>query len=193
MKAKKAIVTLLLLGSVGLAGAALARGHCGQGRAVAPYCPPAQEGCWGQDLAAGPGCEWQGQRPDACWGRQDRPCFGAATDGWCGRPAHGDRNGGWGARRGWILDLPQELQEKAKTLEKLRIDLDYALASTPIDRPKALELYGQIQKLRDEIQTAAFTRRLDWIEEAAAQRRLNGTVKPGAPNQGTSGEAAPAK
>ena len=91
------------------------------------------------------------------------------------------------------MDLPQELQEKAGTLEKLRIDLDYALASTPIDRPKALELYGQIQKLRDEIQTAAFTRRLDWIEEAAAQRRLNGTVKPGAPNQGTSGEAAPAK
>ena len=31
MKAKKAIITLLLLGSVGLAGAALARGHCDQG------------------------------------------------------------------------------------------------------------------------------------------------------------------
>lgn len=91
------------------------------------------------------------------------------------------------------MDLPQELQEKARSLEKLRIDLDYALASTPIDRPKALELYGQIQKLRDELQTAAFTRRLDRIEETAAQRRLNSTVKPGAPAQGTTGDAAPAK
>ena len=44
MKAKKAIITLLGLGSVGLAGAALAKGHCGQGRAVAPYCPQVQEG-----------------------------------------------------------------------------------------------------------------------------------------------------
>lgn len=188
MKAKKAIITLLVLGSVGLAGAALAKGHCGQGRAVAPYCPQVQEGRWGQGLAAGPGCGWPGMRPDACWGRQDGPCFGAATDGWCR-----GRNGGWDARRGRVMDLPQELQEKAKTLEKLRIDLDYALASTPIDRTKALELYGQIQKLRDEIQTAAFTKRMDLIEEAAAQRRPNGTVKPGTPAQGTTGDAAPAK
>ena len=189
MKAKKVIIALLVLGSVGLAGAALARGHCGQGRAVAPYCPPAQEGRWGQGPAVGPGCGWQGARPDACWGRQDGPCFGAAPDGWCGGPARWGRNGGWGR----IMDLPQELQEKARTLEKLRIDLDYALASTPIDRTKALELYGQIQKLRDEIQTAAFTWRMDRIEEAAAQRRLNSTVKPGTPAQGTTGDAAPAK
>lgn len=193
MKAKKAIITLLVLGSIGLAGAALARGHCGQGRAVAPYCPPAQEGRWGQGPAVGPGCGWQGARPDACWGRQDGPCFGEATDGWCGGPARWGRNGGRGAHRGWVMDLPQELKEKARSLEKLRIDLDYALASTPIDRPKALELYGQIQKLRDELQTAAFTRRLDRIEETAAQRRLNSTVKPGAPAQGTTGDAAPAK
>lgn len=188
MKAKKAIITLLVLGSVGLVGAALAKGHCGQGRAVAPYYPPVQEGRWGQGPAAGPGCGWPGMRPDACWGRQGGPCFGAAADGWCR-----GRNGGWDARRGRVMDLPQELQEKARTLEKLRIDLDYALASTPIDRTKALELYGQIQKLRNEIQTAAFTKRMDLIEEAAAQRRMNGTVKPGTPAQGTTGDAAPAK
>ncbi len=78
-------------------------------------------------------------------------------------------------------------------LHPVRIDLDYALASTPIDRTKALEHYGQIQKLRDEIQTAAFTKRMDLIEEAAAQRRPNGTVKPETPAQGTTGDAAPAK
>ncbi len=78
-------------------------------------------------------------------------------------------------------------------LHPVHIDLDYALASTPIDWTKALELYGQIQKLRGEIQTAAFTKRMDLIEEAAAQRRPNGTVKPGTSAQGTTGDAAPAK
>ena len=71
------------------------------------------------------------------------------------------------ARRGsriFTPDMPKEIREKAAELAKLRIDLEEAMTSRPINKEKALDVHAKIQKAKQEIETWRFTRRLERIE-----------------------------
>lgn len=71
------------------------------------------------------------------------------------------------ARRGsrtFTPDMPKEIREKAAELAKLRIDLEEAMTSRPLNREKALDVHAKIQKVKQEIETWRFTRRLERIE-----------------------------
>ena len=61
--------------------------------------------------------------------------------------------------------MPQEVRAKAVDAAKLRIDLENVLSQKPLNREKALELNGQISKLRQEIQAWRFEQKLNRIEE----------------------------
>ena len=62
-------------------------------------------------------------------------------------------------------DMPKEIREKATELAKLRIDLEEAMTSRPLNREKALEVHAKMLTLKQEIETWRFSRRLDRIEE----------------------------
>ena len=71
------------------------------------------------------------------------------------------------ARRGsrmFTPDMPKEIREKSAELAKLRIDLEEAMTSRPINKEKALDVHAKIQKAKQEIETWRFTRRLERIE-----------------------------
>ncbi len=71
------------------------------------------------------------------------------------------------ARRGsriFTPDMPKEIREKAAELAKLRIDLEEAMTSRPINKEKALDVHAKMQKAKQEIETWRFTRRLERIE-----------------------------
>ena len=61
-------------------------------------------------------------------------------------------------------DMPKEIREKSAELAKLRIDLEEAMTSRPLNKEKALEVHAKIQKVKQEIETWRFTRRLERIE-----------------------------
>lgn len=61
-------------------------------------------------------------------------------------------------------DMPKEIREKAAELAKLKIDLEEAMTSRPINKEKALDVHAKIQKVKQEIETWRFTRRLERIE-----------------------------
>ena len=85
-------------------------------------------------------------------------------------PRHGfGRKGGMN----FTPDMPKEIREKAADLAKLRIDLEEALSSRPINKAKALEVHAKMQKLQNEIDTWRFSQRLERIEEFQKQRELN--------------------
>ena len=62
-------------------------------------------------------------------------------------------------------DMPKEIREKAAELAKLRIDLEEAMTSRPLNREKALEVHAKMLTLKQEIETWRFSQRLDRIEE----------------------------
>ena len=62
-------------------------------------------------------------------------------------------------------DMPQEIRAKVVEAEKLHIDLENVLSQKPLNRDKAVELNGQISKLRQEVQAWRFEQRLGRIEE----------------------------
>ena len=71
------------------------------------------------------------------------------------------------ARRGsrtFTPDMPKEIREKSAELAKLRIDLEEAMTSRPLNREKALDVHAKIQKVKQEIETWRFTQRLERIE-----------------------------
>ncbi len=61
-------------------------------------------------------------------------------------------------------DMPKEIREKAADLAKLRIDLEEAMTSHPINKEKALDVHAKMQKVQQEIETWRFTKRLERIE-----------------------------
>ncbi len=67
-------------------------------------------------------------------------------------------------------DMPKEIREKAVELAKLRIDLEEALTSRPLNKEKALEAFTLIQKAEQEIEAWRFTRKLARIEEMQKRR-----------------------
>ncbi len=66
--------------------------------------------------------------------------------------------------RTFTPDMPKEIREKAAELAKLRIDLEEAMTSRPLNREKALDVHAKMQKVRQEIATWRFTQRLERIE-----------------------------
>ena len=91
-------------------------------------------------------------------------------------------------------DMPKEIREKAAELAKLRVDLEEAMSSEPINKAKALDTYAKMQKLEQEIKAWRFAQKLERIEEFKKHRELKKKVPP-APMQQPKDEAkdAPAK
>lgn len=80
-----------------------------------------------------------------------------------GREAHcGHRFGH--ERPTFTPDMPKEIREKAAELAKLRVDLEEAMTSRPLNKQKALDVHAKIQALKQEIETWRFTKRLERIE-----------------------------
>ena len=98
------------------------------------------------------------------------------------RPGFDGRHCGFEGRghRGptFTPDMPKEIREKATELAKLRIDLEEAMTSNPLNKEKALEVHAKMQKVEQEIDAWRFAKRLERIEEIQKQRELNRTVPP---------------
>lgn len=75
-----------------------------------------------------------------------------------------------GRRQNFSPDMPKEIREKAAQLAKLRVDLEEALTSNPLNKEKALEAFNAIQNLKQEIEAWKFTRKLQRIEEMQKRR-----------------------
>ena len=99
-----------------------------------------------------------------------------------------------GRRRGmnFTPDMPKEIREKAVELAKLRVDLEEAMSSDPVNKAKALDTYAKMQKLEQEIKMWRFTQRLERLEEFRKQMELNKKIPP-APMPKDDAKDAPAK
>ena len=86
-------------------------------------------------------------------------------------------------RRGpaFTPDMPKEIREQAAELAKLRVDLEEAMTSKPVNKEKALEAFAEIQKVRQEIEAWRFKQKLERIEAFQKQRELNRNVPPAPP------------
>ncbi len=71
--------------------------------------------------------------------------------------------------RTFTPDMPKEIREKSAELAKLKIDLEEAMTSRPLNKEKALEVHAKMQKVKQEIATWRFTRRLERIEARQKQ------------------------
>lgn len=98
------------------------------------------------------------------------------------RPGFDGRHCGFEGRghRGptFTPDMPKEIREKATELAKLRVDLEEAMTSSPLNKEKALEVHAKMQKAEQEVEAWRFAKRLERIEEMQKQRELNRTVPP---------------
>ena len=127
-----------------------------------------------------PNMNFQGQQGEFCKpdGNFERPC----------------RNGH--RRMNFSPDMPKEIREKAVELAKLRVDLEEAMSSVPVNKGKALDTYAKMQKLEQEIKMWRFTQRLDRMEkfreEFKKQRELNKEIPP-APMTKDDAKNAPAE
>lgn len=61
-------------------------------------------------------------------------------------------------------DMPKEIREMVTEAAKLRIDLDEALHTNPMDKAKAFEIHDKIMKLEQDIERWKFVQRVDRIE-----------------------------
>ena len=113
----------------------------------------------------------QFQRPD--FNRQ--PQFFEGQDG---RPGpRNDFHFGEQCRRRGIFtpDMPKEIREKAAELAKLRVDLEETLSSNPINKEKALETHAKMQKIKNELETWRFEKRIERMEEFKKQMKIEKT------------------
>lgn len=98
-----------------------------------------------------------------------------------GQQGHNKQSGHEGMRCGFdgrqcrgpvfTPDMPKEIREKAAELAKLRIDLEEAMTSRPINKEKALEVHAKMQTVKNEIETWRFTKRLERIEARQEHRK----------------------
>ena len=72
-------------------------------------------------------------------------------------------------------DMPKEIREKVAEMAKLKIDLEEALSSKPVNKEKAFDVHAKIQKLGLEIEDWKFKKKVERIEveriEAAQKRQ----------------------
>lgn len=69
-------------------------------------------------------------------------------------------------------NMPQEIRAKVVELEKLKIDLDEALTSRPINKTKALEVHAKMLKVRNDISAWRFERKLERLEKMTKSEPL---------------------
>ena len=62
-------------------------------------------------------------------------------------------------------DMPKEIREKATELAKLRVDLEEAMTSRPLNKEKALDVHAKMQKVEQEVEAWRFAQKLERIEE----------------------------
>ena len=100
----------------------------------------------------------------------------------CGREQqeqHGNFEPGMHGRRMMFApDMPKEIREKAVELAKLRIDLDEALSSRPMNKEKALEVHAKMQKLEQEIESWKFSQMLERREKMSEIHDAKGKFAP---------------
>lgn len=77
------------------------------------------------------------------------------------RPMPGNRRN---FRPVFTPDMPREIREKAAELAKLRIDLEEAMTSRPLNKQKALDVHAKIQKVKMELDSWRFAKRLERLE-----------------------------
>ena len=70
-------------------------------------------------------------------------------------------------------DMPQEIREKVAELAKLRVDLEEAMTSKPLNKAKALEVHAKILAVKNEVEAWRFAKKLERIEAMRKQRELN--------------------
>ncbi len=87
----------------------------------------------------------------------------------CRFEGHGRGHG----RMMFTPDMPEEIRAKAVEAAKLRIDLEAALSTKPIDKAKALEIFAKVQQAENEIDAWKFSKRLDMMEAFKTQMELN--------------------
>ena len=110
------------------------------------------------------------------------------------QPGHeGMRCGFKGGHREHIFtpDMPKEIRAKAVELAKLRIDLEEAMTSRPLNKEKALEVHAKMQTVKQEISTWRFTQKLERIEAMQKQHELNRNVPPARPGMPAPEKPAP--
>ena len=160
---KKSVIAVLVIGTLSVAGMAFANPGKDKGQAgTEPFggkCPMRMQQCDGN----GAPCCPKGEMGQSAQGHRHRkkdekgPAFGHGK--------RGPRKDKF--RRPFSPDMPQEIRAKAVEAAKLRIDLEDVLSQTPLNRDKAIELNGQIGKLKQEIQAWRFGQKLNRIEELA--------------------------
>ena len=176
---KKSVIAVLVIGTLSVAGMAFANPGKGQAGPMGPFGGPRQMRAqqWnGKNLPpahpAGPGtpcfCGQRGPRgfqpPQGHrfngqgFGHKKGPAFGQ-------REGHGPRGDKFHQHGMFSPDMPQEIRAKVVEAAKLHIDLEDILSQKPLNKGKAVELNGQIGKLRQEIQAWRFEQKLDRIED----------------------------
>ena len=89
--------------------------------------------------------------------------------------------------------MPPEIREKAAELAKLRVDLEEALTSKPVNKAKALDVHAKMQKLENEIDTWRFEQKLEHMEDFRKQMELNKKIPPAKPMPKEEAKDAPEK
>ena len=177
---KKVLAVIAVVAVVAVAGAAFAqpKGR-NDARRLPPQAQQMQQPQQGQPMPQ----KQPGQRFERPEGFNGAPCdCGRGFD----RRQRDDRAGNFGphgmpgdfegrGRRGMMFapDMPEEIKAKVVEAAKLKIDLDAALSAKPIDKAKALEIFGQIQKAEQEIEAWQFGKKIERIEAFRTQQELN--------------------
>ena len=186
---KKSVIAVLVIGTLSVAGMAFAQHHgngqtgeyfgghhpmMGQqwnGNNPVPQTPDGAPCFCGRNGQMG----WQRApfqpAPGQCFNGQGFGQMGGPRQGRGFAPAFGNLEmrgprGDQPRQRGHFSpDMPQEIRAKVVEAEKLRIDLENVLSQKPLNKDKAVELNGQISKLRQEVQAWRFEQKLNRIEE----------------------------
>ena len=90
-------------------------------------------------------------------------------------------------------DMPEDVKAKVVEAKKLKIDLEAALSSRPVDKAKALEIFGQLKKAEQEVELWMFGKKIDRIEAFRKQQELNRNVPPAPPAPPAPAPEAPAE
>ena len=156
---KKFVAVIAVVAVVCVAGAAFAQTR---GRNDARRMPPQLQQ------------EFSGEQGHLDQRRPDQQNFGRpeSFDG------AGCRFGHRGGRLGFTPDMPEEIRAKAVEAAKLRIDLEAVMSAKPIDKAKAMEIFGKIQQTENEVKMWKFENRLNMMEKAKIMRELNKISKP---------------
>ena len=158
---KKVLAVVAVVCVVCAAGAALAQPGA-NGREGSRRLPPQAQ-------------QWQ--QP-----QNGQPQYGPRQQ-FAGEPRFEGRGRKCGGRRGMMFtpDMPEEIKAKVVEAEKLKVDLEAAMSARPIDKAKAMEFFGQLQKAKQEIEAWKFSKKLDGIEAFRKQLELNRNVPPAPP------------